>query len=76
MRRPSPAWFPGLILAVTVAELLAAVLVPGADQFDDKGWAVRLFAYPALMLRRAGDLVAGPRPAAEPAPRRRTSPSG
>ena len=50
MRRPSQAWFPGLILAVTVVELLAAVVVPGADQFDDKGWAVRLFAYPALML--------------------------
>ena len=50
MRRPSPAWFPGVILAVTVVLLLAAVLVPGADQFDDKGWAVRLVAYPALML--------------------------
>lgn len=43
-------WFPALVLVVTVVELAAAVLVPGADQFDDKGWAVRLFAYPALML--------------------------
>jgi hypothetical protein len=47
MRR---ALFPALILAVTVILLLAAVLVPGADQFDDKGWGVRLVAYPALML--------------------------
>ena len=44
------AWFPAVVLAATVAELLAAVLVPGVDQFEDKGWAVRLVAYPALML--------------------------
>jgi hypothetical protein len=50
MQRRSGAWFPGLVLAVTVVLLLAAVLVPGADQFDDKGWAVRLVVYPALML--------------------------
>jgi hypothetical protein len=43
------ALFPGLILALTVAELVGAVLV-GADQFEGKGWAVRLFVYPALML--------------------------
>ena len=42
-------WFPALVLVATVVELLAAV-VAGADQFDDKGWAVRLVAYPALML--------------------------
>jgi hypothetical protein len=50
MRRPSPAWLPALILAITAVLLLAAVLVPGVDQFDGKGWAVRLVAYPALML--------------------------
>jgi hypothetical protein len=50
MRRRSLAWVPALILALTVALLLAAVLAPGAGQFDDKGWAVRLVAYPALML--------------------------
>ncbi len=27
-----------------------APAVPGVDQFDGKGWAVRLVAYPALML--------------------------
>ena len=43
------AWFPAVVLLATVVELLAAVLV-GADQFDGKGWAVRLVAYPALML--------------------------
>jgi hypothetical protein len=37
------------VLSATVVELLAAVLV-GGDQFDGKGWAVRLVAYPALML--------------------------
>jgi hypothetical protein len=50
MRRRSLAWVPALILAVTAVLLLAAVLVPGVDQFDDKGWGVRLVAYPALML--------------------------
>jgi len=44
------AWFPAVVLAITVAELLAAVAVPGVDQFDGKGWPVRLVAYPALML--------------------------
>jgi hypothetical protein len=74
MLRRSGAWFPALILAVTVVLLLAAVLVPGVDQFDDKGWAVRLVVYPALMLlapaiwwmargrRSAVHLEAGPAP--------------
>jgi hypothetical protein len=48
-RLTSSAWFPAFVLAATVVELLAAVLV-GGDQFDGKGWAVRLVAYPALML--------------------------
>ena len=39
-----------MVLTATVAELLAAVAVPGVDQFDGKGWPVRLVAYPALML--------------------------
>lgn len=50
MQRSSGAWFPALILAITVAELVAAVLVPDVEQFADKGWGVRLVAYPALML--------------------------
>ena len=41
--------FPAVVLAATVVELLAAVLT-GGDQFEGKGWCVRLFAYPALML--------------------------
>jgi DNA-binding transcriptional LysR family regulator len=44
------AWFPAVVLAATVVELVAAVAVPGVDQFDGKGWPVRLVAYPALML--------------------------
>jgi len=43
------AALPALVLAVTVVELVAAVVVP-AGQFDGKGWGVRLVAYPALML--------------------------
>jgi hypothetical protein len=40
---------PAAVFVLTVGELVAAVLVP-AEQFDDKGWPVRLVAYPALML--------------------------
>jgi hypothetical protein len=48
-RRSGAALLPALVLAVTVVELVAAVVVSG-DQFDGKGWGVRLVAYPALML--------------------------
>lgn len=44
------AWFPALVLAGTLVLLVAAVTVPGTVQFADKGWGVRLVAYPALML--------------------------
>ncbi len=44
------AWFPAVVLTATVVELVAAVAIPGVDQFDGKGWAVRLLVYPALML--------------------------
>ena len=54
---PGPR-FPALVLAVTVAELVAAVAVPGVDQFDGKGCTVRLVAYPALMLAGSGGVVA------------------
>ena len=43
-------WLPVVVLALTVALLVAAVAVPDVDQFEGKGWAVRLVAYPALML--------------------------
>jgi hypothetical protein len=46
---PRSAVLPSAVLGVTVVELLVAVVV-GGDQFDDKGWAVRLVAYPCLML--------------------------
>jgi hypothetical protein len=62
------ALLPALVLALTVVELVAAVAVPGVDQFDGKGWGVRLVAYPALMLlapvlwwaTRGRDRAAGP----------------
>lgn len=44
------AWFPALLLFLTIVELIAAVAVPGVAQFDGKGWSVRLVAYPVLML--------------------------
>jgi hypothetical protein len=43
------AALPALVLGVTVVELVAAVVVP-VDQFEGKGWGVRLVVYPALML--------------------------
>lgn len=48
--RPRLRWLPAAVLAVTVVLLVAAVAVPDVDQFEGKGWAVRLVAYPALML--------------------------
>jgi len=47
---PRSAWFPAAVLLITVAELVAAVAVPGVDQFVGKGWSVRLVVYPLLML--------------------------
>jgi len=44
------AWFPVLVLGVTVVLLIAAVVVPDVSQFVGKGWGVRLVAYPLLML--------------------------
>ncbi len=52
--RRAAALVPALVLVVTVVELVAAVAVPGVDQFDGKGWGVRLVAYPALMLLAPG----------------------
>ena len=62
-----------VVLAVTVVELVAAVVVPGVDQFEGKGWAVRLVAYPALMLAAP---VAWWLTAVAATPSRRTSRSG
>ncbi|MBF4163799.1 hypothetical protein [Nocardioides acrostichi] len=47
------ATFPAVVFVATFAGLLAAVLVPTEatrGQFVDKGWAIRLGAYPTLML--------------------------
>lgn len=49
-RSHSAAWVLATVLAVTVLGLVAAVVTPAADQFRDKGWSVRLVAYPVLML--------------------------
>ncbi len=61
------AAFPATVLGLTVVALVAAVVV-GGDQFDGKGWAVRLVAYPALMLvgPAAWWLARGRRGAGEP----------
>jgi hypothetical protein len=49
-RRDAGALFPAVVLGATVAALVAAVVVPGVGQFEDKGWGVRLVAYPLLMV--------------------------
>ena len=38
------------VLALTVAQLLVATLVPGLDRFEGKAFAARLVAYPLMML--------------------------
>lgn len=50
MIRLRSAWFPAVVLLVTVAELAAAAWVPGVDQLEGKGWPLRLLLYPTLML--------------------------
>jgi hypothetical protein len=39
-----------VVLAVTVAQLAVATLVPGIERFDGKAFGARLVAYPVLML--------------------------
>lgn len=48
--KQTAAWFPATVLLVTVGSLVAATVVPGVDQFEGKGWSVRLVVYPLLML--------------------------
>lgn len=48
--RRCPAWVPGSVLALTVAQLAVAEFVPGIDRFADKAFGARLIAYPLLML--------------------------
>jgi hypothetical protein len=38
------------VFGLTVTQLAVAAFVPGLEQFDGKGFAARLFAYPLMML--------------------------
>lgn len=38
------------LLALTVGQLVVATFVPGLEQFEGKGFAARLVAYPVMML--------------------------
>lgn len=72
MTGPSRAWFPVLVWVLTVIGLVAAVIVPvvagGGDQFGGKGWAVRLVAYPTLMLSAPGVWWVARRGSGDPPP--------
>jgi hypothetical protein len=49
--RPRPApWVVAALLVLTVGQLAVATFVPGLDQFEGKGFAARLIAYPVMML--------------------------
>ena len=48
--RDRRAWFPILVLALTVAQLAVAAFVPGIERFADKAFGARLVFYPLLML--------------------------
>ena len=50
MLRDRRAWFPLAVLALTVAQLAVAALVPGIERFEDKAFGARLAFYPLLML--------------------------
>ncbi len=50
MLRDRRAWFPILVLALTVAQLAVAAFVPGIERFEDKAFGARLVFYPLLML--------------------------
>jgi hypothetical protein len=48
--RALPKWIAVGLLTLTVGQLAVATFVPGLDQFEGKGFAARLVAYPAMML--------------------------
>jgi hypothetical protein len=52
--RPEPSrfapWIVAALLALTLGQLLVATFVPGLEQFEGKGFASRLIAYPVMML--------------------------
>jgi hypothetical protein len=43
-------WIAVALLLLTVGQLVVATFVPGLDQFEGKGFAARLIAYPVMML--------------------------
>ena len=43
------AWVPGLIYALTMAQLAFAAFVPGIERFEDKAFGARLVGYALLM---------------------------
>jgi hypothetical protein len=45
-----PKWIAVALLLLTVGQLVVATFVPGLDQFEGKGFAARLVAYPVMML--------------------------
>jgi hypothetical protein len=45
-----PKWIAVALLLLTVGQLVVATFVPGLDQFEGKGFAARLIAYPVMML--------------------------
>jgi hypothetical protein len=48
--RASSKWVAIGLLVATVGQLAIATFVPGLDQFEGKGFAARLIAYPVMML--------------------------
>jgi hypothetical protein len=43
-------WVVAAVFVLTVAQLALATALPGVERFAGKGFAARLFAYPAMML--------------------------
>jgi hypothetical protein len=50
INRALSKWTAISLLVLTVGQLAVATFVPGLDQFEGKGFAARLIAYPAMML--------------------------
>jgi hypothetical protein len=50
IKRSISKWTAIGLLVLTVGQLAVATFVPGLEQFEGKGFAARLIAYPAMML--------------------------
>src|SRR3954470_5152966 len=77
--RAMSKWVAVGLLVLTVGQLAIATFVPGLEQFEGKGFAARLIAYPVMMLlvpaiwwakdrRRGRSGETGPGSAPRPAP--------